>query len=158
MIIHKTSDRLTEHKFIFCECIAAVIAWLIACLHTVICIYKSKLNFRFQLRKSIALYLYIKLRFLEIRCLSIPTYRDDNFVWENIPPLILLIIFPERTTDQQFHINSYTTYLYNNRRGHIPQVRDQSHVSLKNNQNFLRDNGKDNSWITQDWLIHFALQ
>lgn len=28
---------------------------------------------------------------------------------------------------------------------------------LRNNQNFLRDNGKDNSCITQGWLTHLSL-
>jgi len=39
--------------------------------------------------------------------------------------LTLLIIFPERTTEQQIHINGYTMYLYNRGSGHIPQVADQ---------------------------------
>lgn len=36
-----------------------------------------------------------------------------------------LIIFPERTREQQIHINGYTMYLYNTGSGHIPQVADQ---------------------------------
>lgn len=72
-------------------------------------------------------------KFLEIRCSSTSTYIDykkytfrENgcFVQENTG-LMLLIIFPERTTEQQIHINGYATYLYNRGSGHIPQVADQ---------------------------------
>lgn len=61
-------------------------------------------------RQMIKIYIQKKLLFW---------YKKNHTISE------LLIIFPERTREQQIHINGYTTYLYNRGSGHIPQVAHQ---------------------------------